>query len=359
MVAARWLLVVFVAALAALAGCRPSGAKVAMHDAILAHQAGETEKATAAYERALKKSAKVVGASHNLALIALSEDRLTESIALLEAELKAHPRFDGARLTRALVLIRIGEHQRAEESLASLPRLEGLPPETPEALARAQRARILLGLARMGGGAEREAAEAPLLRVIRDAPPQDTKWTPMARRALAVQALLRGDHAAAAAQLEPLEASPDRTLRAGALLRLGQGAAALSALGEASDADESPARRLIRAGAQARTGAAQAAEETLAPLLADSPPAGASPRHLAAAWHLLASLRSAAKDWDGALHALDRAAKADAPHPALWLDKAVTVAHLGRLDEARQIVAAVLRDHPDDARGKSLAELLR
>ncbi len=330
----------------ACAAARP--ADLVMREGIVLQQQGRALPAAERYRQALRLSPSVPGAYNNLALIALGRDELTRAVALLEEELQRHPASPQAALNRALVLVRLGDFARAEAEATKFAALAGgLPEQDPERLARQRRARVIVALARLG--AERPAAEVatPLEAALSGAEAPDDPVLAAARRALFLVHAGQGAPEAALATGAALDAPDDQLLRAALLARLGRYDQMLSlvdAVKPADDADPYPS--LLRTHALVALGRDAEAAAALGRLRLDeaSPWAGWRAR-------LTATLASRAGDWTGALAALEAVS---APSADQWLDRAVALAHLGRVEEARVAVAGVLRDAPDHPRALAL-----
>lgn len=349
-----------------LSACGPRSSEIAMHDGILSQQAGDNSAAVEAYRKALEIAPQIPGAHNNLALVELARGELTKAIGLLEDELKQRSGEPHALLNRALIFIRLGQYDKAVADVEPIAELGSkVPPQDEHALARRDRARLLLGLARIGQDKSPDEIDEALDGVGEDATEEQPTRLALrrhARRVAGIHALAASQWERGARELAMADRQEDRVLRAAAQIRLGQGAEALRVLdGVADEKRSEPWVLLLTAHAQALEGDAKAARDALAPLVHDRKAAPEAPAEIAAsAWRLFASLAGAEGKWPVALGALDRVITLSAkPSAGVWLDRAVVLAHLGKLDEARVAVAGVLRDYPDDARARELQKLLK
>ncbi|MGM0578273.1 MAG: tetratricopeptide repeat protein [Myxococcota bacterium] len=347
----------------ALGACGPRTADVAMHEGIAAHRDGDHPRAEARYRKALSLDPGAAGAWNNLALLALADGELTQAVRLLEEELDRHPQSDSARLNRALVLLRLGRAEDAAEVLEPMAGFGGgLPSRRPEVILTEDRARTLLALSHWQQGVAPEDVQEPARRVLEREVPRGqpvegrAAVLALARRVVAWQAARDGRWADVVATWPDVgpEARSDRLLLAWAQWRTGAHDQAVEALGPAEE-DAAPRSRVFRAHLLTEAGRADEARDVL-----DGLPDEVPPPVRVAAERLLATLDAHADRWDDALTHLDAALEAaEEPPSGLWVSRAVALARTGRVDEARLVVAGVLRDDPDHAEARALHDLLR
>ncbi len=345
-------------AVSSLVGCGPRRVDVVMSEGIAAQRDGDRAAAAARYQTALKLDTRARGAANNLALIAIVEDRDEDAVARVKDELDRHPALDEARLNRAWLLVRGGRHDEIDADLVELAELAaGKPPSDPRILRRRAAGRALLAINRLGSGAPwlevRSVWERPLAELLPAAAltDDDRALDALTLEVLGLAALRAGEHEAAVELLVAADAPHSVRARASALAALGRLDEALATL--LALAEPEPVDHVLRAWVGLSTDRVGDAEQALAAV-------PEPPETLTVAWHQLhAALASRRTDWAVALQHLDAAIAAAAPGaPGLWLDRAVALAHLGRLDDARVSVIGVLRDHPAQERAVRLKRLL-
>ena len=282
-------------------GCGSRRADLRYRAGLEAADADKPAEARAAWNDALTLAPHRAGLRTNLAAV---EADVAVAKRLLDEELKANPGLAEAKFDRALLDARAGEWEKAENGF------EALAAADPEAA-------DLVALCRLATGKD-----------VGDPTSAMPATTDLGRWVRARAAWARGDAAQAAAALagtsDPLLAD----LRAVFLMRAGDPGAAIAA------AHSQPLKDLARLAAH------QAPDVAPAP---PTEPAVPTPPELAVvALRVQAAIASQATAWADALAALDRA-WALVPSPGLRVERALALAWLGRLPEARAEIAESLR----------------
>lgn len=335
--------------------CAGQRAELVLAAGVEAHRAGDHVAAALKYREALRLAPEVRGAWRNLSVLALVAERPADAVDLAREEVRLHPGDPEAGVHLALVQLRAGHDEAA---LVTLRPLVAAPSEKesatagPEAAARsalvADQARLLLALAlwRLGRPAEALKPLGPLLTLERGAAflAERAVLASTARTIGSWLALDREDWAAVLA-----EPASHPVATAWARHKSGAGAVTDALPPESADAGHAAWLGLMAAlGPDADDSGLSVAAGPAAPLAVR-----------VAALRLRASRAAARGDWAKALADLEAAAAAmPEPLPALWLDRSVALAHLGREDEARIAVAGVLRDAPDHPRALQLRDVL-
>jgi len=351
-----WLAILV--ALPLVLGCGPRRVDVIMSEGIAAHEAGSHDEARARYQAALRLDPKVMGASNNLAALALIADELDDATERLKDELRSHPELAVAQLNQAVTALRARDPAAAERAALDLAELSGgLPPRGADALAARRAARALVACARLARG---DAFDA-----IRAAWPVEPEagadaWDPareLAHLAIAFGAVAADRLDEAARWLEGLEGPDARRLRAAVALRRGD-EGPIRALATHHRPVEATALDLLLDAWTAWLSDDPAATGDALDALGESEVDAFEPALRVSRWRLAAALASREGDWPSALVHLDRALELDRRAADLWLDRALALAHLGRLDDARIVVLGVLRDEPEHPRARELRGLL-
>lgn len=355
-----------------------------MHEALVAHRSGDLALAKTRYHRALKLEPKIKGAKTNLAAIALRRDETELALKELQAELDIRGDDPDAKLVKALAFLRTDRVDKALEDIKEIARLGGgLPPDTVSGYTRRATAQLLVAAGRLmqaGDATEGDAIVAvwdalnPVLnldiasmaKAKADAPKDALEGLKrQARRLGGLLALTSGEHQRGlellAVDATEKRKAPYPILRLYGLVALGRSKEALTLAekAEAGPLKDSPWAKVLRGYALASLGRHGEIPKVVAGLGTDvSQPASLR----AAALRLMASAHTKRGAWDEVVTALLAAGTAlgakNVP-PELWLDQAVALAHVGRIQEAKRAIAGVLRDQPSHKRGKTLEALLK
>jgi Flp pilus assembly protein TadD len=330
--------------------CGPGEAEILLHEGIVAHQKAEPVIARDRYLRALELDSQLPGVHTNLALLALGEGQLDRAAELLGKELEVEPEGEVGRLNRALLAIRSGSFDRAAQDAEAV--WQAAPGSEAVTEPGRRTARLLWAIAARARG-EPRAKLAETLRPAADLGAADPVGL-AARRLLGVLAYEAGELTTALEHLEAADHPAVRPLRAAICLELGRPREAVELLEGAEGAEAG----LLQAHALAATGQPDLARARLEAVFDRSREAPAAVR--TAAHRLLARIDGDGGRWSAALSHVDAAALGyETPPVALWVDRALCLAHLGRLDEARVVLGGALREAPEDPRAKALREILR
>ena len=89
----------------------------ALKKGIAAHKAGKLQEADRMYTAILKTQPQHSDANHNLGVLALQLDKLTEALAFFEAALKGNATVEQYWLSYLKTLLRLGRLEEAQQAL--------------------------------------------------------------------------------------------------------------------------------------------------------------------------------------------------------------------------------------------------